>query len=254
MKRNNRQSVESVIRELASKASKLGVIDKPLTHESEVKLRNKIIEIEQLCKSKRSEKTIKQLKTILRPDQLESKTDEIVKVIEMEFEKLQRMEKRFGKIDNAIFSKIKGAYTKRDMARVHVFAIELAEIRKMEKKILFSMLALDRVLIGIKLASTFDNIFIQSLAEALIVLYNVKKEMSTVSPDVERDLKQIEIMLSELIDAGQNSGLTLNSKFANRSAQEILDEVGRMTKKKIKEEFLEPFAYFQRDSSNEKSP
>jgi division protein CdvB (Snf7/Vps24/ESCRT-III family) len=152
---------------------------------------------------------------------------------------LDQANDRFSQRDKSIFARVVDAYTKHDMARANVFANELAEIRKMEKMIMHSRLALEQIVLRLRTVSEMGDV-VSTLAPAVGVLRTVKNGMASVFPEAERELGQIGNLLSGIIiDAGQSTGLTLNFDAANEDAQRILTEAASVAEQKIKDKFPE---------------
>jgi division protein CdvB (Snf7/Vps24/ESCRT-III family) len=155
----------------------------------------------------------------------------------MQIQKLDKASDRFNQRDKAIFAKIVDSYTKHDMARANVFANELAEIRKMEKMIMNSRLALEQIVLRLSTVSELGDV-VSTLAPAVSVLSSVKAGMSAVFPEAERELGSIGNLLSGIImDAGYNTGMNIDFQSAGDDAQKILTEAATVAEQKVKEKF-----------------
>ncbi|MCW8802747.1 MAG: Snf7 family protein [Candidatus Bathyarchaeota archaeon] len=171
------------------------------------------------------------------PGPLKPRLDFAVKRMEMQIQKLDKAADRFTERDKAIFQKIVNAYTKHDMARANVFANELAEIRKMEKMIMHSRLALEQIVLRLSTVSELGDV-VSTLAPAVNVLRNVKAGMGAVFPEAEREIGSIGNLLSGIImDAGYNSGMNIDFQTAGDDAQNILNEAASVAEQKVKEKF-----------------
>ena len=171
------------------------------------------------------------------PGPLKPRLDFAVKRMEMQIQKLDKAADRFTDRDQAIFQKIVKAYTKHDMARANVFANELAEIRKMEKMIMHSRLALEQIVLRLSTVSELGDV-VSTLAPAVNVLRNVKTGMGAVFPEAEREIGSIGNLLSGIImDAGYNSGMNIDFQTAGDDAQNILNEAASVAEQKVKEKF-----------------
>jgi len=156
------------------------------------------------------------------PGPLKPRLDLAVRRIDLQIQKLDQANERFGQRDKSIFGRIVDAYTKHDTSRANVFANELAEIRKMEKMIMHARLALEQIVLRLRTVSELGDV-VSTLGPAIGVLSAVKSGMSNVFPEAERELGQIGNLLSGLIvEAGQTSGMTLNFETSNEDAQRYL--------------------------------
>ena len=173
------------------------------------------------------------------PGPLKPRLDFAVKRMEMQIQKLDKAADRFNDRDKVIFQKIVNAYTKHDMARANVFANELAEIRKMERMIMHSKLALEQIVLRLSTVSELGDV-VSTLAPAVNVLRSVKNGMGSVFPEAEREIGSIGNLLSGIImDAGYNSGMNIDFQTAGDDAQKILNEAASVAEQKVKEKFPE---------------
>jgi len=183
--------------------------------------------------------TTKVKEAIRPPGPLKPRLDYAVRRIELQVQRLDQATDRFSQRDKSIFTRIVEAYSKHDMPRANVFANELAEIRKMEKMIMHSRLALEQVVLRLKTVSELGDV-VSTLAPAVGVLRGIRSGMSSILPEAERELGQIGTMLSGIIiDAGQSSGLTINFDASNEDAQKILTEAATVAEQRIKDKFPE---------------
>jgi len=170
---------------------------------------------------------------------LKPRLDFAVRRIELQIQRLDKAADRFTERDKSIFDKIVKAYSKHDMPRANVFANELAEIRKMEKMIMHSRLALEQIALRLSTVSELGDV-VSTLAPAVGVLRGIRNGMSAIFPEAEREIGQIGNLLSGIIvDAGQSTGLNINFETANDDAQKILTEAATVAENKIKEKFPE---------------
>jgi len=177
-----------------------------------------------------------------------------VRRLDLQIQKLDQAGERFSKRDQSIFARIVDAYTKHDMARANVFASELAEIRKMEKMIMHARLALEQIGLRLRTVSELGDV-VSTLGPAVSVLNAVKTGMANMFPEAERELGQIGDILSGIImEAGQNTGFSMNFETSNEDAQKILTEAATVAEQKIKEKFPELPAGIPSIPLGEKSP
>ncbi len=174
---------------------------------------------------------------IRSPEPLKPRLDLAVRRIELQIQKLDKATNRLTERDKAIFDRIVKAYSKHDMPRANVFANELAGIRKMEKMIMHSRLALEQIALRLSTVSELGDV-VTTLGPAVGVLRSVRDGMSAIFPEAERELGQIGNLLGGMItDVGQNTGVSIDFETANDDAQNILDEAATVAEQKIKEKF-----------------
>jgi division protein CdvB (Snf7/Vps24/ESCRT-III family) len=171
------------------------------------------------------------------PEPLKPRLDLAVRRIDLQIQKLDKTTNRLTERDKSIFDRIVRAYSKHDMPRANVFANELAGIRKMEKMIMHSRLALEQIALRLSTVSELGDV-VTTLGPAVGVLRSVRDGMSAVFPEAERELGQIGNLLGGMItDVGQNTGVSIDFETANDDAQNILDEAATVAEHKINEKF-----------------
>ncbi len=173
------------------------------------------------------------------PGPLKPRLDMAIRRIELQIQKLDQASERFSQRDKSIFARIVDAYTKHDMARANVFANELAEIRKMEKMIMHARLALEQIVLRLRTVTELGDV-VSTLGPAISVLRAVQVGMANVFPEAEKELGQINNLLSGIIvEAGQSTGLSINFEAANEDAQKILSEAAAVAEQRIKDKLPE---------------
>jgi division protein CdvB (Snf7/Vps24/ESCRT-III family) len=171
------------------------------------------------------------------PEPLKPRLDLAVRRIELQIQKLDKATNRMMERDKSIFDRIVRAYSKHDTPRANVFANELAGIRKMEKMIMHSRLALEQIALRLSTVSELGDV-VTTLGPAVGVLRSIKNGMSAIFPEAERELGQIGNLLGGMItDVGQNTGVSIDFETANDDAQNILDEAATVAEQKINEKF-----------------
>jgi division protein CdvB (Snf7/Vps24/ESCRT-III family) len=155
--------------------------------------------------------------------------------IDLQIHKLDQASERFGQKDRMLFAKVVDSYTKHDTAHANVFANELAEVRKVEKLVMNSRLALDQVLLRLQTVSEVGDIA-STLGSVIGVLGSVRTGLVGVLPEAENEIGEIANMLSGVMfDAGQSSGMTLSFNTMNEDAGKILNEAATVAEQRINE-------------------
>ncbi|TRZ53781.1 MAG: hypothetical protein D4S01_00670 [Dehalococcoidia bacterium] len=276
MTRKSKEISKSIIREMEKKALELGIISSPLPEKSKTNLEQSVSNIDSVQSIQESAKSwlkfrkyetkrtrveepfyevgetfvgiggegidstpfSTRIKNAVRsPDPLKPRLDFAVNRMELQIQRLDKGADRFSEHDKSIFAKIVNAYTKHDIARANVFAHELAEIRKMEKIIMHARLALEEIVLRLNTISELSDV-VSTLAPAVGVLRSVKTGMSSVFPEAEREIGSIGNLLSGIImDAGYNTGMSIDFQTAGDDAQKILTEAATVAEQKVKEKF-----------------
>jgi division protein CdvB (Snf7/Vps24/ESCRT-III family) len=170
---------------------------------------------------------------VVPPAPLKPRLDFAIRRLDLQIHKLDQASDRFGQKDRALFTKIVDSYAKHDTAHANIYANELAEIRKMEKLIMNSRLALDQVLLRMRTVTEFGDI-VTTLGPCISVLRSINVGLVGVLPEAENELGDISNMLSGLMfDCGTSSGMSLNFNNVNEDASKILEEAAAVAEQKI---------------------
>jgi division protein CdvB (Snf7/Vps24/ESCRT-III family) len=171
--------------------------------------------------------------TVIPPAPLKSRLDNAIRRLELQVHKLDQSSDRFSQKDRALFTKIVAAYEQHDTAHANIYANELAEVRKMERLVMNSRLALDQVLLRMRTVTEFGDL-VSTLGPCISVLRSVNVGLCGVLPEAENELGDIGNMLSGLMfDCGASSGMSLNFNNVNEDASKILAEAATVAEQKI---------------------
>jgi len=176
---------------------------------------------------------------VLPQSPLKPRLNIAIKRIQLQMLRLDQVSDRFSKRDKSIFARIVEAYTNHEMPRANVFANELAELRKMEKSLLCTRLALEQIVLRLTTVTELGDV-VTELAPAMAVLNGIKRGMVGIMPQAEREFDQIGTLINGIIiDASQTTQLNVNFEVANEDAQKILEEASIIAEKRMKEKFPE---------------
>jgi len=174
----------------------------------------------------------------VKPQQpLKQRLDMATRQLDLQVNRLDQTSERFTKKDNALFAKLVDAYQHHDMAHANIYATELSEIRKMSKLVMNARLALDQISLRIKTASELGDV-VAMLGPCIGVLRSVNGGLGGILPEAESELGAIGDLLSGLMmEAGTNSGMSLNFDTVNEDAAKILSEASIVAEQKISASF-----------------
>ncbi|MGD0331132.1 MAG: Snf7 family protein [Nitrososphaeria archaeon] len=180
------------------------------------------------------------VKEAIRPSgPLKPRLEDAVRAIQTQVARLDATCTKLKERDAAIFNKVVTAIQKHDTQHASVYANELAEVRKMNKMVTSSRLALEQIVLRLNTVTELGDIVV-TLAPAMSVIRSVKTGIISVLPEAEREINEISGLLSSiLVDAGQTSGASLNFEAANEDAEKILAEASAVAEQRMKERFPE---------------
>ena len=143
---------------------------------------------------------------------------------------------RFQSRDAEIFSRAVKALSERNSARANILAMELSEIRKIEKMLTQTSLALQSVSMRLNTVSEMGDL-VAILNPAKSVLSSVSVEMSSILPQASEELGNIGSLLSEICTTtNQSTDIPDNSVRTSLEAEEILAEAESMAMHRLEEQ------------------
>ena len=147
--------------------------------------------------------------------------------------------KRFEIRDGDIFGRVVKALSERDEARANILASELSEIRKVEKMLTQSSLALQSVSMRLNTVSEVGDI-VTILTPAKNVLNGIRTEMCSILPEASQELGNIGNLLSDIVTTtSQGIEIPVNTGSASPEAESILEEAELSAEMRLKEQLPE---------------
>jgi len=161
--------------------------------------------------------------------------------MELQIQRLNTASDTLSKRDETLFTKVVKAYQTHDMTRAEVLANELAEMRKIEKAIMYARLALEQTVLRLRTVIDFGDT-VNMLAPTVNVLHSLKNGLSDILPAAERELGEIgDLLQGVIIDSKQGTEFNINIDIeaANEDSKKILNEAASAVEKKISKELPE---------------
>lgn len=171
------------------------------------------------------------------PGPLKPRLDNAMRRIDVQVQKLDQTSNRFADRDKTIFGRLVDSYEKHDMTRAHVYANELAEIRKMEKMTLQAKMALEQISLRLTTVTELGDIAV-TLAPVIGVVTNVTRMIGAVSPEAAKELGEIGDLLNGIaLDAGAIGSMSLNFDNLSEDSEKILSEAASVAEQRMKTKF-----------------
>ena len=191
-------------------------------------------------KKPQSPSFVSKIKEMGKPSQgLKKQINTVIQRLEVQKQKLNNAQSRFGKRDATLFKRTIKALSKRDTMRANVLASELAEIRKVEKMLMHASLALESISLRLNTVSELGDV-VTVLAPAAGVLNNIRSGMAGIFPEAGRELEDIGSLLTDIVSStNQSTGVPVNIETASAEAEKILEEAESAAEKKLKEQLPE---------------
>ena len=171
------------------------------------------------------------------PENIKEQISVVIKRINVQTKTLDIAVKRFENRDAAIFQRVVKAMADRDQARANILASELGEIRKVEKMLTQTSIALESVSMRLNTVSEIGDL-VAVLAPAASVLNNIRTGMSTVLPQASQELESIGSLLGDIVtSSNQSTEMPMNTATVNADAEKILEEAELEAEKRLSEQF-----------------
>jgi division protein CdvB (Snf7/Vps24/ESCRT-III family) len=171
------------------------------------------------------------------PGPLKPRLDEATRQIQVVMARLDTAMMKLRDRDTFLFSKIVSSLQKRDNQRASMFANELSELRRMNKMVTQSKLALEQMVLRLNTVSELGDV-VTTLAPATSIVRNLREGLAGVIPEAEGEMTEISGLLSGiLVDAGSVGGASLNFVTANEEAEKALSEAAAVAEARMRERF-----------------
>jgi division protein CdvB (Snf7/Vps24/ESCRT-III family) len=191
-------------------------------------------------KKPKQQSFLSKIKDVSKPSVgLKQQINTVLQRIEVQKHKLNNALNRFEKRDDVLFKRTVKALSERDTMRANVLAGELAEIRKVEKMLMHSSLALESVSLRLNTVSELGDI-VTVIAPAAGVLNNIRSGMAGVFPEAGRELENIGTLLTDIVSTShQDMSTPVNIGTASLEAEKILEEAETAAEQKLKKQLPE---------------
>ncbi|MCQ5336852.1 MAG: Snf7 family protein [Candidatus Methanomethylicia archaeon] len=162
-----------------------------------------------------------------------------IRLIQSQAQRLEFASARLAEKDKTLFSKIVDAFTKHDRQKAIIYANELAEIRKLEKRLLQVKLALETIALRLTTVRDFGD-FLHVVTPAISIVKSIQPSVLQIVPEAEKGFTTLSESLYSLVtEAGAGAGLNVSFETANEEAMKILNEAAVAAEQKIKEKLPE---------------
>ena len=176
----------------------------------------------------------------IRPSEpLKSRLTDSVKQLEQENQRLTLAAQRFQERDKMIFNKVVEAYTNHDSARAHIYANELAEVRKMQKMIFSAKLALEQISLRMRTVTELGDVA-ATLMPVVSVIGELKSGIAAINPQTEKGLNDIgELINGMFVDSGALTETNISFESVSEDSTSILSEAQAVTEARMGSTFPE---------------
>lgn len=183
---------------------------------------------------------VNKIKNVGQPNEnLKGQIAVVTQRLDTQVRMLDNAVSRFQTRDQSIFNRIINAMAQRDQARANILATELAEIRKVERMLTQSSLALQSMSMRLSTVSELGDV-VAVLGPAKGLLSGIRNEMCGIMPEASQELGDIGNMLTEICSqTSQSNDMPMNSIMASADAMSILEEAEIAAENRLKSKLPE---------------
>lgn len=176
------------------------------------------------------------IKGIVRPQPpLRPRIEMAIGRLQMLVRSLDQLNHRLISRDKDLFNRVVNSYQEHRLEEAKVYASELAELRKLEKTVLYSKLALEQAALRLETVKEMGDVTAK-LGPVVAVIKSVKSGISSILPEAGLELSTIGDMLSETVmEASYATGIPVNLDYMDQDAESILKEAAAMAEVKLRE-------------------
>ena len=177
--------------------------------------------------------------TIRGPQPMRPQIQKASKQLGSEIARLDQAMTRLKQRENSIFKKTVGAVQTHDQESSKAYSNELAEVRKMEKIVTKSRIALEQINTRLQTVTEIGD-FASTISPAIGVIKNVRATLGEAMPDAQGTLGEIGAQLNSImVDVGQITGTTFYQAENSEEADKILAEASAIAEKRMSENLPE---------------
>jgi division protein CdvB (Snf7/Vps24/ESCRT-III family) len=191
-------------------------------------------------KTQEKEPFAKQVRETVRgPPPMRPEIQKATQQLTGEINRLDQAMNRLKQRENSIFKKTVTAVQAHDQESSKAYSNELAEVRKMEKIVTQSKIALEQITTRLQTVTDIGD-FAATIAPAIGVIKNVRATLGEAMPDAQGALGEIGAQLTSIMgDVGQITGTTFYQAENSEEANKILAEASAIAEKRMSESLPE---------------
>lgn len=187
---------------------------------------------------KRSESIGDRIRESISPnDPLRNKIETATKQINSYLAKLDSDLARVRAKDSALFEKVVSSLRSHKPERATMIANELVEVRKMNKIVTKSSLALNQIALRLTTIRDFGDV-VENLNPSIAVMKSLKSGLNDVVPNTQEELGDLDALLKEILnDVGSLGDIAPSQIGASEEANKIMEEATDTADRKLRERF-----------------
>ena len=177
--------------------------------------------------------------TVRGPKPMRPQIQKATQQLTGEVNRLDQAMNRLKQRETSIFKKTVTAVQAHDQQSSQAYSNELAEVRKMQKIVTQSKIALEQITTRLQTVTDIGD-FAATIAPAIVVIKNVRTTLGEAMPDATGALGEIGAELTSIMgDVGQITGTSFYQQENSEEANKILAEASAIAEKRMSESLPE---------------
>jgi len=177
--------------------------------------------------------------TIRGPQPLKPQIQKATQQLTGEINRLDQASNRLKQRESSIFKKTVTAVQAHDQESSKAYSNELAEVRKMQKIVTQSKIALEQITTRLQTVTDVGD-FAATIAPAIGVIKNVRTTLGEAMPDAQGALGEIGAQLTSIMaDVGNITGTSFYQAESSEEANKILAEASAIAEKRMSDSLPE---------------
>jgi division protein CdvB (Snf7/Vps24/ESCRT-III family) len=183
---------------------------------------------------------VNKIKNVGQPtENLKGQIQTVTQRLDAQVRMLDSAVNRFQTRDQDIFNRVVKAMANREQARANILATELSEIRKVERMLTQSSLALQSMSMRLSTVSELGDV-VAVLGPARGLLNGIRSEMCNIMPEASQELGSIGNLLTDICtQTSQSSDMPVGNIMASADALAILEEAEIAAESRLKDRLPE---------------
>ncbi len=163
--------------------------------------------------------------------------EQAIRQIQVQITKLDLVYARIKERGLKIFNNVVQSIQKHDIQYASMFANELIEVRRMNKMVAQSKLALEQIMLRLATVRDLGDIT-STIGPTIPVIKSIKSGLARVVPEAENEIREISDLLNDVvINASQTVEERINFRILNEDAERILAEASTIAEERVKHIF-----------------
>jgi division protein CdvB (Snf7/Vps24/ESCRT-III family) len=159
---------------------------------------------------------------------LKPKIEEAIKIINLQMQRLELKGAKIREYDRALFEKVVYYYRRRDLTRAKMYANELTEVRKLERIIATSKLALEQIVTRLGTVKEYGDVA-ASVAPALFAVKKIYGGVTQLIPEADQSFQRLgEVLDGLMVEASQYSDQIVSPAYIAEEGQGILQSAAKI--------------------------